>query len=747
MMAPDQVPPGMLLPARQKRVIMAAIMLAMFAMAVNQTIISVSLPRIIADLGGLDLFAWPLTSYLLASTAPVPVFGKLSDIYGRKPFILIGLIIFMIGTALAGTSGTMIELIAYRAVQGLGGGLIMATAFTAIGDLYPPSERGRWSGLFSGVFALASIVGPLVGGTITDQLSWRWIFYVNLPIGIIAFVAVFLLLPWFRTNRKQRVDYRGGLFLMAAAVALLLGLSTGGNQFGWTSLPVLSAFAVTAAMLLGFLVTEKRMGMAGVLPLALFRQRAYVVSISALAVVGLGMFGVMQFMPLFVQGAQGLSATSSGLVTMPMMGGLVVGSIMAGQGVSRFGHARGLAVTGGLVSALGAFLLSTLEADSSQNLTRLYMILLGYGIGVAMPLYSLVIQNSLPLSLLGVGSSSAQFFRQIGGTMGLAVFGSVMVSSYVSNIGADIAKPGVAALAESPQLLLDPDRIAAFTTQLDAAIPGAAVAAIATARVALSSAVTDLFFVGSIIMLSAVALAAFLPTMKLRSAKEMMAEMGEMRRAASAGATGAGAPGGEATPAPDAVPRAAPALGTQVSERPVGNTPASGAPDPVPVPVGMSAAAIPGTAPPLAPSAGHARTNGLPTGRRRSAPERAINGDAGIFARAAGFGAAFGLVGVLAPRLWLAVSNADGVALRRSVRRSVGESMRDPVLKPLLKPMQESVRDARRRTARRLAPLQPPAKRSIRQRFVDQASPDRVSSRIVGGLADWIDPATRRRWP
>jgi len=725
----------MLLPPRQKRVIMAAIMLAMFAMAVNQTIISVSLPRIIADLGGLDLFAWPLTSYLLASTAPVPVFGKLSDIYGRKPFILIGLIIFMVGTALAGTSGSMIELIVFRAVQGLGGGLIMATAFTAIGDLYSPSERGRWAGLFSGIFALASIIGPLVGGTITDQLSWRWVFYVNLPVGIIAFVAVFLLLPWFRTNRKQRVDYRGGLFLMGAAVSLLLGLSTGGNQFGWTSLPVLSAFALAAVMLLGFLVTEKRMGMAAVIPLALFRQRAYVVSIGGLAVVGLGMFGVVQFMPLFVQGVQGSSATSSGLVTMPMMGGLVVGSIMAGQGVSRFGHARELALTGALVSALGAFLLSTLEADSSQNLTRVYMVLLGYGIGVSMPLYSLVIQNALPFSLLGVGSSSAQFFRQIGGTMGVAVFGSIMISSYVGNLSADIMSPGVAVLADSPQLLLDPIRIDAFSAQLDAETPGAAAAAITTARIALSTALTDLFFIASIVMLSAVVFAALLPTMKLQSAKEMMAELAEKRGGAGASAAMRGErPADAAAAAMSApVPRASPPNLPPPPETPhVGPVPDDPGPVPAPeaIPAEAFASSIPDVAGPLAPSAGHSRTKGLPSGRLRSAPERAISGDVGIFARAAGLGSALGFAVVLAPRLWLAANNGAGVALRRSLRRAFPGAM------------SESVRDARRRTARRLAPLpRPESKPSGWRRFADRPNLNRVPGRV----ADWIDPATRKR--
>ena len=354
--------------------------------AMNLTIVNVALPRIVADLGGLDLFAWPVTAYLLASTAPMPLAGKLGDVFGRKPLIVVGIVIFIGGTAITGLASSMEQLIVFRAVQGVGGGLIMAAAFTTVGDFFAPADRGRWQGLFAGVFALSLVIAPHVGGSLTDYLSWRWVFFVNLPVAAIALAVVLWGMPWFRPRERRPIDYRGGLLLIAATVPLLVGLSRAGNQYGWTESPVVIAFVIGAAAILLFLLFERRRP-DGVLPLSLFRNRVFVVSSLIAATIGVGMFGVMQFLPLFIQGVQGESATSSGTVTMPMAIGIVIGSALTGQIMSRGLPYRPLAVGGGgaVAASLGIFLLSSLSADSGTWASRGYMVVFGLGVRHAPP--------------------------------------------------------------------------------------------------------------------------------------------------------------------------------------------------------------------------------------------------------------------------------------------------------------------------------------------------------------------------
>ncbi len=523
---PPDLPPGLFLPHRQKIFIVSAIMLSLFLAALDSTIMSVAMPRVVSDLGGLDLFAWPFTSYLLASTVIVPVVGKLSDVYGRKPFLLAGIAIFLLGSVLAGLSESMTALIGFRMVQGLGAGFIMANVFATLGDLFSPAERGRWVGAVSGTFALASVIGPLVGGALTDELSWRWVFYINVPVALVALPVVAIWMPWFRSSREARIDYVGGAAVIAAGVPLLLGFSWAGNQYAWTDPRVVVCFLLAAAFIALFVWAERRAGDWAVLPLALFRNRVFLVSSLVTITLGFAMFGAIQFMPLFLQGAQGVSATNSGTVTMPMMIGIVVGSVAAGQFLSRGLGLRPMALAGGALMVVGPLLISTLDVDSSRLLTRGYMVVMGLGVGVGLPLYGLAIQNALPHRLLGVGTASTQFFRQIGGSVGVAILGSLMASGFSRELGRAFPD-GMETLMRRPQTLLDPEALERFRASVEATDPGTADAVIETARGALAGTLTELFLIGAGVMALALVIAAFLPSVRARTSAELVRDAGE----------------------------------------------------------------------------------------------------------------------------------------------------------------------------------------------------------------------------
>ncbi len=507
---------------------LGGVMLAMFLGSLDQTVVGTAMPRIIADLGGFDRYTWVTTAYLVTSTAVLPIVGRLTDMYGRKWFYIAGIIVFLLGSALSGLSQTLTQLIIFRAFQGLGGGIMIANAFIVIGDLFPPSERGKYQGLVTAVFGLSSIVGPILGGFITDNLSWHWIFYINIPLGI-PVIAVFIkFFPDIRPERiRHQIDYLGMATLVLCVVPLILALSWAGVQYPWKSPEVIGALVLSAVMGVAFMFIELR-AKEPVIPLNIFRNR--VVSLSTLAIffVGMGMFGAIIFIPLYFQGVLGLSATSSGSFLTPMMLALVVASTISGQVLSRFGgHYRIQGLVGLAVMAVGIYLLSGMTADTCEAVAIINIVVMGVGLGIAMPLFIIAVQNAVPYKVMGIVTSTNQFFRAIGATVGLAIFGSVMASRFASNLTAQIP-PDVAAamppgllsnLSSNPQALMDPQAMTALKEQFSQLGPQGAelVQQLITAlKEALASSISDVFQIGLVAIMVAFVATLFLREVPLR---------------------------------------------------------------------------------------------------------------------------------------------------------------------------------------------------------------------------------------
>lgn len=484
-------------------VTLGGVMLAMFLGSLDQTVVGTAMPRIIADLGGFDRYTWVTTAYLMTSTSVLPIVGRLTDIYGRKWFYIAGIIIFLIGSALSGLSQTLNQLIVFRAFQGIGGGIMVANAFIVIGDLFPPSERGKYQGLVTAVFGLSSIVGPILGGFITDNLSWHWIFYINLPLGIPVIAAFVRYFPNIRPRRaKHELDYLGMVILVLCVISLILGLSWGGVQYEWASAQVVGALAIAAILAIAFIGIESRAA-EPIMPLSMFTNSVSTISMIALFFVGMGLFGGIIFIPLFFQGVLGLSATSSGSFLTPMMLGLVVASTLSGQALSRLGgHYRIQGLIGLFVMGIGIYLLSRLSVDSSRGQAILSIVITGLGVGASLPLYVIAVQNAVPYRIMGIATSSVQFFRAIGATVGLALFGSIMTSRFTSN-AEELMPSGIpphitTELAHNPESLMDPNALSRLQEELSRLGPDGLRTAeqlVHALREALAISISDVFLI------------------------------------------------------------------------------------------------------------------------------------------------------------------------------------------------------------------------------------------------------------
>jgi EmrB/QacA subfamily drug resistance transporter len=427
---------------RAKMEILFAIMLGLFLGALDQTIVAVALPRIITDLGGQELLTWTVTIYLLTSTISVPFYGKLSDLYGRKPMLMIGITIFLIGSALSGLSQNMNELILFRGIQGLGAGALFPVSLAVIGDLFTPAERGKYQGLFGGVFGIAAIIGPLLGGFLTEHASWHWIFYINIPIGIVALFVIGRLLPNVRRpDASRNLDIAGGAVFIVAVSALLIGL-TNKASYDWNTFEVGGLLLISAVVGLVFVIIEAR-AKEPIVPLGLWRDRTYAGSIVATFLISFGFFGAAVFLPQWFQFVYGATPTNSGLYTLALLAGLIVGSVGSGQIVSRTGKYKVLILAGLAVMAFGLWLMSHIEHDTPLPVIWAWMAVTGLGIGPTLAVFTIVVQNAVPVRALGVATSNLTFFRQIGGSVGLALLGTIFANRLASEIGPQSIAAGV----------------------------------------------------------------------------------------------------------------------------------------------------------------------------------------------------------------------------------------------------------------------------------------------------------------
>ncbi|MER7046690.1 MDR family MFS transporter [Streptomyces jumonjinensis] len=489
---------------RSVLVAIGALLLGMLLAALDQTIVSTALPTIVSELGGLEHLSWVVTAYLLASTAATPLWGKLGDQYGRKKLFQAAIVIFLIGSALCGVAQDMPQLIGFRALQGLGGGGLMVLSMAIVGDIVPPRERGRYQGLFGGVFGASSVLGPLLGGFFTDNLSWRWVFYINLPIGVVALIVIAAVLHIPVRSTPHRIDYLGTFLIASVATCLVLVASLGGTTWAWSSAQIIG-LAVLGMVLLALFILVERRAAEPVLPLGLFRIRTFTLVSVISFIVGFAMFGTMTFLPTFLQVVHGISPTLSGVHMLPMVVGMLLASTVSGQLVSRTGRWKVFPIAGTGVTAIGLLLLHRLTETSSTWQISLYFFVFGSGLGLVMQVLVLVVQNAVSYADLGVATSGATFFRSIGASFGVAIFGTIFSNGLGSRLDEALRGRAVPPGADAGALAADPQGIPKLPPDLRQPVIHA-----------FSTAITSVFLYAVPVVLVAFVVAWFLKEDRLR---------------------------------------------------------------------------------------------------------------------------------------------------------------------------------------------------------------------------------------
>jgi EmrB/QacA subfamily drug resistance transporter len=450
------------LPHRVRMEILWAVLLGIFLAALDQTIVGTALPKIVTDLQGNDVYVWAFTAYLLTATVSGPIYGKLSDIFGRRPIFIFGVSVFLLGSVLCGISGTMWQFLLFRGIQGLGAGALFPIALAIIGDIFSPSERGKYQGFFGAVFGVSSLIGPAIGGIITDTVGWHWIFFVNVPIGAVVLLIIWRTLPTHREEGADRhIDYAGAALLVAALVPILIGFTN--KQFGeWTDLDVGGLIAIGLALAAVFVWVESR-AHEPIVPLGLFRIRTFTASVMAMFLAAMGFFAAIVFLPRWFQVVAGASATESGYQILPLLGGLIISAVGAGQIVARTGRYKAMITVALVLLAFGLFLLTNIRPDTPQPLLWLWMAVAGLGVGPTFAVFTLAVQNAVPIRSLGAATSSLTLFQQIGGTVGLAITGTLFGSTLLEEVPKQLVAAGVPA-AQANQFTADPSAFNELTS-------------------------------------------------------------------------------------------------------------------------------------------------------------------------------------------------------------------------------------------------------------------------------------------
>lgn len=509
---------------------LATVLLTMFFSSMDQTVVSTAMPTIVGDLHGLNLYAWVFTAYMMASSVTIPIYGKLSDVFGRKPFYLFGLIMFGLGSAVSGQAHTMMELVWARAFQGIGAGAMMSMPRATVGDIFTPKERGKWMGVMMAVFGLSSIIGPALGGWITDSFSWRWVFYINLPFAVLAIIGVITTLPKVRAEHRVKVDWLGSFILVIGLIPILLGFTWAGTKYAWGSTTELALFIGGLIVIFLFVLWERK-AQDPLLAPSLFKNRIFTTSLILGVLIGMTMFGSLMFLPIFVQGVLGLNAQSSGWVMSPMMLGFIVGSMASGQVMSRSGRYKYLAWCSGAVIVVGSLLLTQMNIHTTWTTVVINMVVIGLGIGSLMPLMNMVVQNAFPYKMMGTVNSTQQFVSSLGGVIASPIFGSILnkgfTDKFSTSLPASMQQFKSKLTSLNPQALLTPEAqkaIAAQFNQFGAAGHQMYLQLMDAVKISLTYGIQHLFRVGLIFAILSFVGTFFLPEVKLKGKEYFKAE-------------------------------------------------------------------------------------------------------------------------------------------------------------------------------------------------------------------------------